>query len=89
MLYAVFKSFSLAEYLAGYPAFLITGYPAAVSGIRPDTGFKKRLDYPASRISGASLIWTDLKKFFGLICFGCILLTKNKMKNYKILPVDN
>ena len=32
MLYAVFRSFSLAEYLAGYPAgypaFLITEYPA-------------------------------------------------------------
>ena len=59
MLYAVFRSFSLAAYLAGYPAFTITGYPAAVSGIRPDTGYKKRPDYPAgymaSRISGASL----------------------------------
>ena len=64
MLEAVFISFSLAAYLAGYPAFSITGYPAgylvAISGIRPDTGYKKRPDYPASWISSASLLFTVL-----------------------------
>ena len=60
MLEAVFRSFSLAA----YPAFSITGYPAgypvAISGIRPDTGYKKRPDYPASWISSASLLFTVL-----------------------------
>jgi hypothetical protein len=33
-----------------------TGYPAVQFGNRPDTGYQKRPDYPAGRITGASLI---------------------------------
>ena len=59
MLKAVFIYNYLVVYLAGYPAafpaFLITRYPAAVSGIQPDTGYKKRPDYPAG-YPGASLL---------------------------------
>jgi hypothetical protein len=38
----------------------VAGYPAGKFGIRPDTGYQKRPDYPAGypagRISGASLL---------------------------------
>ena len=51
MLQAVFRCFSLAANQAGYPAFSKTGYLVAVSGIRPDTGYKK------GRISVASLVF--------------------------------
>jgi hypothetical protein len=30
-----------------YPVSGLTGYPAGQSGIRPDTGYQKRPDYPA------------------------------------------
>jgi hypothetical protein len=47
--------------LTGYPA----GYLAGQSGIRPDTGYQKRPEYPAGypagRISGPSLIFTTDK----------------------------
>jgi hypothetical protein len=33
--------------VAGYPVSGLTGYPAGQSGIRPDTGYQKRPDYPA------------------------------------------
>jgi hypothetical protein len=33
--------------LAGYPVSGLTGYPAGQSGIRLDTGYEKRPDYPA------------------------------------------
>jgi hypothetical protein len=33
----------ISQTLAGYPA----GYPAGQFGIRPDTGYQKRPDYPA------------------------------------------
>jgi hypothetical protein len=33
--------------IAGYPVSGLTRYPAGQSGIRPDTGYKKRPDYPA------------------------------------------
>jgi hypothetical protein len=51
-----------AKRLARYPAILTirypAGYPAIISGtgIQPDTGSKKRPDYPANRISGASIL---------------------------------
>jgi hypothetical protein len=32
---------------AGYPVSGLTRYPAGQSGIRPDTGYQKRPDYPA------------------------------------------
>jgi hypothetical protein len=38
---------TLAGYPAGYPVSGLTGYPAVKSGIRPDTGYQKRPDYPA------------------------------------------
>jgi hypothetical protein len=49
------KISKLAGYPAGYPAgYLVsglTGYPAGYTadqfGIQPDTGYKKRPDYPA------------------------------------------
>jgi hypothetical protein len=51
--------------LAGYPATYLAIFSAGIgirldirrvkSSIRPDTGYKKRPDYPAGRISGASL----------------------------------
>jgi hypothetical protein len=47
--YWIFQT--LAGYPAGYPVSGLTeypaGYPAGQSGIRPDTGYKKRPDYPA------------------------------------------
>jgi hypothetical protein len=46
---------TLAGYPAGYPVSGLTGYPADQFCIRPDTGYQKRPDYPAGRISGASL----------------------------------
>jgi hypothetical protein len=46
---------------AGYPVSGLPGYPADQFGIRPDTGYKKRPDYPAGRISGASLVLVKLK----------------------------
>jgi hypothetical protein len=58
--------------LAGYPVSGLTGYPAGYPadqfGIRPDTGYQKRPDYPAvypaSRISGASLVFsTEISSF--------------------------
>jgi hypothetical protein len=42
---------ALDTLFAGYPA----GYPAGQSGIQSDTGYQKRPDYLAGRISGASL----------------------------------
>jgi hypothetical protein len=33
--------------LAGYPVSGLTGYPAGQFGIRPDTEYQKRPDYPA------------------------------------------
>jgi hypothetical protein len=53
----------LVGYPAGYPAILFSGIRPDIrpvrSGIRPDTGYRKRPDYPAGypagRISGASL----------------------------------
>jgi hypothetical protein len=53
-------SLSLARYPAGYLVIRIAGYPAGQYGIRPDTGYQKRPDYPAGypagRISGSTLI---------------------------------
>jgi hypothetical protein len=40
-------SYTVAGYPAGYPVSGLTGYPAEQSGIRPDTGYQKRPDYPA------------------------------------------
>jgi hypothetical protein len=37
------------------PVSGLTEYPALQSGIRPDTEYQKRPDYPAGRISGTSL----------------------------------
>jgi hypothetical protein len=46
--------------VAGYPVIwsirYSAGYPAIKSGIWPTTGSLKRADYPANRISGASLL---------------------------------
>jgi hypothetical protein len=47
---------TLAGYPVGYPGSGPTGYPAVQFGNRPDTGYQKRPDYPAGRITGASLI---------------------------------
>jgi hypothetical protein len=40
-------NFWVSETLAGYTVSGLTGYPAVQSGIRPDTGYLKRPDYPA------------------------------------------
>jgi hypothetical protein len=39
--------YPLAGYPVGYPVSGLTGYPADQFGIRPDTGYHKRPDYPA------------------------------------------
>jgi hypothetical protein len=45
----------LAGYPAIYPVSCLAGYPAVKSGIRLDTAYQKRPDYPTGQISGASL----------------------------------
>jgi hypothetical protein len=51
----------MVQRLTGYPAILRIRYPAIKSGIRQDIGSLKKPDYPAgypaSRISGASLVF--------------------------------
>jgi hypothetical protein len=48
-----FFNYRIRSTLAGYPVPGLTGHPAVKSGVRPD--IKKRPDYLAGRISGASL----------------------------------
>jgi hypothetical protein len=46
-----YLNYWISQTLAGYPVSGLTGYPAGYPagqfGIRPNTGYQKRADYPA------------------------------------------
>jgi hypothetical protein len=68
-----------------YPA----GYPAGQFGIRPDTGYQKRPDYPAGRISGASLLFNTIDLSFSLRTLHKKLAFKNLIGLCRILCLKN
>jgi hypothetical protein len=76
--------------LAGYPAVLsiLPDSWQVESGIRPYTGFQKRLDYPASRISGASLAPRTFEMFFFSIEYA-VLRVRIRIRNFFLDPNPN